>query len=133
MTFTYVATDVSTDLAKVRLTIGDTDSANALFSDEELAAFLSMNGDAVLLAAARALDTIAANQVLVLKVIQSLDLQTDGASVGRELRLQAAGLRKQHEDALEAADDGDGLFDWAELVTGPFSARERLLNQALRT
>ncbi len=36
MAFTYSATNLTTDLAKVRRLIGDTDSANPLFTDEEL-------------------------------------------------------------------------------------------------
>ena len=36
MTWTYSATSISTDLAKVRLTIGDTDTNDQLLSDEEI-------------------------------------------------------------------------------------------------
>ena len=75
------------------------------------------------------LETIAANQVLVLKVIRLMDLQTDGAAVGRELRLQAQRLREQAA-AEEAGADG-GAWDVAEMVVDEFTARERLWKQRL--
>lgn len=48
MTFTYDSTDLSTDLAKVRLAIGDTDSSDGILpdgsnlSDEEINAYLGL-------------------------------------------------------------------------------------------
>lgn len=45
MTFTYSASDLSTNLARVRLMIGDTDSADPLLTDEEINYFLSLNSD----------------------------------------------------------------------------------------
>jgi len=52
--------DLATSVGKVRLAIADTDTAGAQFSDEELQSFLTDTGDAVLLAAARALRSRAA-------------------------------------------------------------------------
>lgn len=43
MTFTYDNSDISTDLAKVRLLIGDTNSSDQLLQDEEINYFLSVN------------------------------------------------------------------------------------------
>lgn len=128
MAFTY---DVTTDRGKVRLRIADTNTSDAdqqIFTDAEIDAFLEMEGT-VRLAAAMALETIAANQVQVLKVIRILDLQTDGAAVARELRMQAQALREQ--DAA-SAEDLDGLFDWAEMAVDDFSARERIEHELLR-
>jgi hypothetical protein len=67
---------------------------------------------------------------LVLKVIRLLEIQTDGASVARELRMQADKLREQ-ADRDEAASDG-GAFDWAEMVVDDFSLRNRFVSSALR-
>lgn len=128
-TFTY---DPSTDRGRVRLLIGDTsqyDETNQLFNDDEIDAFLSIEGDAVLLAAARALYTMAANQVMVLKVITRGDISLNGASVGAELRKQADALRVQYQDSLN---DPSGTIDWAEMVEDPFSRRERFYKQILR-
>lgn len=56
MAWTY---DLATDTGKIRLRIQDTTSTAALFSDEEIAYFVSIEG-AVDLAAAMAFETLAA-------------------------------------------------------------------------
>lgn len=127
MAFTY---DVTTERGKVRLLLSDTNSSNVIFQDDEIDAFLGLEGDNIKRAAATGKEAIAVNQVLLLKVIRLLDLQTDGASVARELRMQAKELRDQAKEE-EANEDGGG-FDWAEIVVDEFSARERLWNQRLR-
>lgn len=120
MAFTY---DVSTDRGKVRLLITDVQEANPLFQDAEIDAFLTLN-TSVRLAAAAALEVIAASEVLVLKKIINLDLETDGPAVARELRELAKQLRAQ-ENAL-------GAFDIAEQIHDPFTEREYWDKQAQR-
>lgn len=93
---------------------------HTLLSDDDLSTFLTLEGNDDRLAAAQALDALAANQALVLKVLTLMDLRTDGAAVSRELRARAAALREQ------ANQYGAGAFDIAELVTTPFAARERI-------
>lgn len=122
MTFTY---DPSSDLGTVRLLCTDTDVANPIFSDEEITAFLTLQGGSVRYAAASALDCIATSHVLVMKVIRLLDLTTDGAKVAVALRTQAQALREE--------DDQDGSFDIAEQVLDPFSARDRLWKEWQRS
>lgn len=126
MAFTY---DITTPAGKVRLLCTDVDSAQSVFQDTEIAAFLTMESDSIKRAAALALETIAANQVLVLKVIELLEIKTDGAAVARELRLRAGLLRDQ---AAAEIDADDVAFDIAEQVFDPFSYRERVYNEALR-
>ena len=121
MTFTY---DLSTDIGKVRLLVPDRVTAEAIFSDEELTAMLTLEGD-VRSAAACALETIASDQVLVLKVMTLLDVSTSGDRVSAELLKRAAILRAQ-------ADGESSGFDWAEMVVNDFAAREHLYNEALR-
>lgn len=130
MSFTYNA-NLSTDRDKVRLLATDVDAANPIFTDAEMDAFMSLEGSNVKRSAALALETIARNQVLVLKVIRLLEIQTDGASVARELRMQADNLRAQ-ADRDEASSDG-GAFDWAEMVVDDFSLRNRFVSSALRS
>lgn len=120
MAFTY---DVSTDRGKVRLLITDVQEANPLFQDAEIDAFLALN-TSVRLAAAAALEVIAASEVLVLKKIVNLDLETDGPAVARELRELAKQLRAQ--------DSGIGAFDIAEQIHDDFTLREYWLKQAQR-
>lgn len=121
MAFTY---DTTTDRGRVRMLITDRDEANPIFQDAEIDAFLDMNDDSVRLAAASALETIATDQALVLKVLVSLDLETDGAKVADSLMKRAASLREQEESV--------GAFDVAEMVVNDFSERERLYNEILR-
>ena len=119
--FTY---DLATQVGRVRLVVPDRTTPGHVFEDEEIEAFLTLEGG-VRAASAMALETIAADQALVLKVMRLLDIQTDGARVAEALLKRAALLREQAEaDAVG--------FDWAEMVTNDFSARERLHKQALR-
>jgi hypothetical protein len=103
MAFTY---DVSTDAGKVRLLIADTVADTALFADEEISAFIEQEDDGqggtptVKRAAALALEVIAVDAVRTLKVVQMLDLKTDGAAVARALRSQAAQLREQADSGM---------------------------------
>lgn len=127
MSWTY---DATTDRGKVRLLATDVDSSNQIFSDAEIDTFLTLEDSNIKRSAALALETIARNQVLVLKVIRLLEIQTDGASVARELRMQADNLREQ-ATADEARSDG-GAFDWAEMVTDDFSLRRRFVASVLR-
>lgn len=131
MAFTY---DPTTSRGQVRLNIYDTDTVNAdrqIFTDAEIDAFLTMNGLIVKLASANALESMAASQVFLLKVMRNMDLQLDGGAVGRELRLQAKQLRKDWEDFGDGT--FDGMFDWAEMVDTSFAFRERVRKEALRT
>ena len=100
-----------------------------LFTDAEIDAFLVMNDSSILLSAAAALDAMAANQVMVLKVIKNMDLQTDGASVARELRMEAKGLRDTYSEFGEG--DMAEMFDWAEYAETDFAKRERIYKQSL--
>ena len=122
MTFTYV---LSTDIGKIRLLIPDRVTASAIFTDEELQEFLTLEDD-VKSAAACALETIAADQVLVLKVMTLLDVSTSGDRVANALLARAKLLREQADVETDA-------FDWAEMVVTDFNAAERMYAQALRS
>lgn len=125
MGFTY---ELSANSGRVRLLVPDNDSANYIFDDDEIDTFLALEGD-VRRAAALALETIASNEALTLKVVRLLDVQTDGRAVSDALLKRAAALRKQADDADMAA---GGAFDVAEMVFDDFSWRERWINQTLR-
>jgi hypothetical protein len=127
MAFTY---DLSTNAGKVRMIVPDNQATSYVFEDDELEALLALESANVRRAAALALETIASNEVMVLKVIKLLDLQTDGAKTSDALLKRAAQLRAQ-ADADELGEEG-GAFDIAELVYDDFTARERLLSQRLR-
>lgn len=86
MAFTYTGA-LTTDLEKVRRLIGDTDSANALFTDAEINWFIS-DGGSVYKAAALAARAIAASKALLAKRISEGDFSEDlGSMVSDLLRM----------------------------------------------
>ncbi len=113
----------NTNADNVRMLIGDTDIDSAIFNDSEISNFLSLEDNNVFTAAALALNAMANNQLLVLKVMKIMDVQTDGAAVARELRFQAIELRKR---------DAEGVVEIAEIVTTDFQYRERIHKQRQR-
>lgn len=127
MTFTYDPT-LTADRDKVRRLINDVDSTVPIFVDAELDGFLAMQ-NGFLRAAAMALDTIASNEAYVLKVMTRGDLQTNGAATAAGLRAGAVQLRTLADKA-----ESDAGTDWdvSEWVLDDFSARQRLIDQALR-
>lgn len=98
-----MAIDFTTDVGKVRLLLNDVDETRLVFSDDEIQAFLDIEGSSVKLAAATAIDVNASNEALASKVLRTQDLSTDGAKVAAALREHAARLRAQ-------ADDEDGFY-----------------------
>lgn len=127
--------DYTTAAGQVRLLITDIHidadaNPDQIFADAQITAFLAIEGSSVHRAAAMALETIAVDQALVLKVIRTLDVQTDGAKVADSLLKRAAALRAQADAADEAADDDD--FAIAEFADDVFGYRDRLSRQILR-
>ncbi len=126
MAFTY---NLTTEAGKVRLLITDTDSTNPIFEDREIDVFLSLTAvdgsNDINLAAAVALETIAASEALVQKKIKLLDLTTDGPAVAASLRVSAKILREQS--------DNESYIDWSEMNLNTFAARDIIWNDALRT
>jgi len=104
--------DYSTTLGQVRLLIPDTEqllnpanpsaTAEYLFNDSQVTAFLSLYASNVKKAAAQAKLVLATSESLINKVIKTGDYATDGAKLGAELRAQAAELRIEAEkDEME--------------------------------
>lgn len=103
--------DLTTGTGLVRVLLGDTDATNVsggvgeylYFSDAELEAFLGLYDDTPKLAAARALETIAASQALLLKSWSTDDLSVRGDAIAESLRKLAQQLR----DEAGASDSSD--------------------------
>lgn len=91
------------------------DTSKTLSSDliDEL---LTLNGGAVRLAAADALDIVAADQALMVGVIDTPEVKVDGTKVAAALRSRAADLRMQHSALVE---DADGEFSVVDFVPYP--------------
>lgn len=80
MTWTYDSTDISTDLAKVRLGIGDTNTYDQGLTDEEINSFLALYD----LAGA----TLRSAQALYAKWVRDVDRSNLGMSASRSQKLQ---------------------------------------------
>ena len=74
-----------------------------LFSDDHLDVFLALSDDDPRLAAAKALDVLASNEVLLYRYMRTDDLQVDGSKGASVLLARAAQLR------AEASNDGFDL------------------------
>ena len=95
--------DFTTAVGQVRLLIGDSDpvaiqgstGTYRYFSDSEISGFLSLCADEPRLASARALETIAASQALMLKSWTTDDLTVRGDAIAESLRKLAKQLRDE--------------------------------------
>ena len=111
--------DFTTDVGKVRSLIADTmqldydesDRPRYRIPDNQIESFLEISEGKIYAAAASALISIAVNEALISKVIKTEDLQTDGAKLATELRLNARDLfNKQKElDDIESGKRGDSF------------------------
>lgn len=105
-----MAYDLTTDLGMVRLLLNDVDEDTQVFTDDEITAFLTLEGGSVKRAAAQAIDTNATNEALASKVLKTQDLSTDGAKVADAMRKHADRLRAQADREDEESDAGS-FFD----------------------
>jgi hypothetical protein len=128
VSFSYL---LSNDVGVVRLLLSDTQADEPILQDEEIQAFLALENGDIKLSAAQALDAIATNEALTLKVLRVLDLQTNGAAMAQTLRAHAKDLRYQVLQDQAAAEAGTD-FDWATWVLDAPSERQRIIDQALR-
>jgi len=120
MTWTY---DLTTDIGKTRLRVSDTDTTRRIMDDEDYQAFLDMAGGSVVLAAAMALEAIAVNEVLCLKVVNLMGaIVTDAASAAKQLLAQAKTLRAEY---AQLGDGGPGFIS-IEMVDGVDMRREKM-------
>lgn len=95
--------DPTTPQGLVRLLLNDVDESAQVFTDQEIDAFLILEGQDVKRAAAQAIDTNADNELLASKVITSQDVATDGAKLAAAMHARAAALRQQSLEDEQAA------------------------------
>lgn len=127
MAFTY---DTTGNIGKIRLMIPDRVEVQVIFQDDELDAFLSLEGDSLKRATALAIETIATDEALVQKVMENQGLKTDGAKLSDALIKRAKMLREQA--ALDDTDEVDNGFAIASFGFEPFGNREIIYNDAVR-
>lgn len=106
--------DYTSDIGLVRLLVPDMaldEDGDYLFSDDQIEAFLGLFNGNIKRAAAQAKDVVAADTVMLVKVVRTDDLSVDGAKAAAELRAQAKSLR----DQADAADEAD-VLDYFTIV-----------------
>jgi hypothetical protein len=113
--------DYTTAIGQVRLLIPDveqldnladpTASAEYLFNDSQIQAFLALYSNNVKRAAAQAKLVLATSEALINKVIRTADYTTDGAKLGAELRAQAQLLMSEADK-----DDAEDSYDSFSIV-----------------
>ena len=86
-----------------------------IFSDDQITGFLAIERGNIKRAAASAVDVIATDEALVLKVIKTDDKETDGSKLLKELSVRAARLRAD----ADREELGDTVFDLAEFTYDP--------------
>jgi hypothetical protein len=123
----------ATAVGRVRLLAADTsdDPNEVLLDDEQIEAILDIEGGNIRRAGALAIETIATDQALVLKVIRTLDLQTDGAKVAEVLLKRAALLRGQADDDADDPDDDFAIAEFADPVCGWREVMHRQFQRAV--
>ena len=82
-----------------------------IFSDDQITGFLAIERGNIKRAAASAVDVIATDEALVLKVIKTDDKETDGSKLLKELSARAARLRAD-ADREELGDTGVDLVEF---------------------
>ena len=123
MAFTYVLTN---NIGVVRLLIPDKTASAYMFDDSEITAFLTLESNDARCAAAHALEVIASDTAMTLKVISINGLSTNGPATATALMARAAKLRE-----LSAAASAGAGFDIAEMVLDQFSWQDKVYNEAL--
>lgn len=122
--------DFSTPVGQLRALISQTkqyvdpktptDPAEYLIGDSQLQAYIAINRNDLLGAAADALLALAVNEALVSKKIRTEDLQTDGPAVAGELRRTADEFRKRQKEEFDLLGYADS-FEVVDYENFPMS------------
>lgn len=98
--------DITTNIGKVRLVIGDTDESNEVFTNTEITYFLTTESNNIDLAAARAARAWAAKYATSADTEKIGDYAYSQKAVDKLLKLA---------ETLEAKDAATPAFEWAEM------------------
>lgn len=139
--------DRTTDTGKVRVLVtGEAVEASAVFEDEDIAVFLSLEGDSVYRAAALALERIAGDQALLLRKAHDANPAADNL-LGGVMSLDVGSIKLDAKGAADAflklaaryravadttADGAEDDIGWAGMVLNGWGEREALWNDARR-
>lgn len=92
------------DRDDVRLLIPDLEPApRQIFTNDQIDQFLTLSKGGVFLAAARALEVVAADEALVYKIVRTDDLSVNGVTGAAQVLLERAKGLRADQDAENAA------------------------------
>lgn len=100
---TVVGQGTSTEVMKVRALIPDLDANDYIFTNLQIDLYLEIYSGNVRRAAAAAINAIAVDEALLLKVVRTDDLSVNGAQVAEVLRKRAKDLNDE-ADAIDTAE-----------------------------
>lgn len=120
MAITY---DINTDIGKMRLFLQDTDTENAVFQDEELAALLQQVNEDLYMAASTGWAIIAGDKAKIAKKKTASKFSYDNTQMAKECRAQAEHFKKLSEE--------QPVFDFASWGVTDFAERDILIDRAL--
>jgi hypothetical protein len=100
----------STDVTKVRVQCGDTDASFRFLEDYEIQSIMDWNAGVLALTVANCLEVMSTKFSVIQQKIKTLDLQTDGPAVSKELRERAAQIRLTYETTSGGTSDFE-IFD----------------------
>jgi len=109
---------------------GELTESTSAFSDEDLEVLLGINEGVTLLAAAQALERIAADKLLLLLKVKVGPIEVDGSKVSDSFLSLAARYRATYEHGTGGANDDIQI---AELVYDERTYGEAIFNDFLRT
>lgn len=102
----------------VRLLIPDLGTGtDQIFTDEQVASFVTLGGDDVLIATAFALEVIATNEALTYKYVKTDDLTVDGVKPASLIMERARQMREMSLAAVN--DDFEIIFPPIPRLTAP--------------
>jgi hypothetical protein len=114
-----------TDRQKVRLLVGDVDSSSQIFTDDEVDYFLDDAANDVKLAASLACFSLAANQALIDRLLETGEFKTDR----RGISARFLALGNQYKEEVESAP----ATGCAERGVSAFAYEQIVRNAALRS
>lgn len=89
------------DIDTVRLLIPDLDADNPAFTDSQITSLLVLTRDRVFLAAALALEIIAADEALIYKIVTTDDLSVNGVTGASQVLLARAKQLRADQDKAD--------------------------------
>lgn len=116
--------DYSTPLGQVRAMIPDTVESDFILSDDQINAYLAVNGDSVKKSVAAAWRAVAAETTLLYKYVKTDDLLVDGPKMAAELRQQAKDMDAAAQKDIEnEADETFSLTPYRYTLEDPWLSR----------